>query len=73
MAREIITAHEIPTPYEVIVRPANGRNFRALIYSNNLNLQQDGFRMNALGLDPATGKKISLAPSTRVELGRPIR
>jgi hypothetical protein len=72
VAREIITAHEIPAPYEVITHPVNGVDCRVLIYSKSLNLQQDGYRMNALGIDPTTGRKVSLAPSTKVELGRPI-
>lgn len=72
MTGELIKAKEIPVPHEVIVHPRSGGVFRAEILKNNLNLQQSGYQMNALGRDPYTGKRVSLAPATEVELARPI-
>ena len=74
MSREILTAGNAPIPYEVIVlsQGEGGRMFRAVLTSKKLDTQRVGYQCNAIGIDPTTGKRISLAPTTLVELARPV-
>ena len=73
MLKEIVNAEDVQVPREVIVHPRSGRPmYRVVITAQNLDESQPGYRRNALGIDPVTGQKLSLAPSTRVELGRPV-
>jgi hypothetical protein len=75
VAKEILKAGDAPVPYEVIVlsQGGGGRKSRFILTEKRLNTQRkDCCQFNALGKDPTTGKRISLAPNTIVELARPI-
>ncbi|KKR11150.1 MAG: hypothetical protein UT39_C0011G0022 [Candidatus Woesebacteria bacterium GW2011_GWA1_39_21] len=67
-----VRAMEVETPREVIVKPKSGKYFRAELTKHKLDPQREGYQFNALGRDPRTGRTISLAPRTWVELARPI-
>ena len=71
MAIKLIEAQQIPTPYEVIVhsKGRGGNLYRAEILRIDSNTDGD---LHAIGVDPFTRRKISLAPNTKVELARPI-
>lgn len=72
MKNELIRAGEVQVPYEVIVHSRTGKSFRVELFKNNINPQTEGYQLNALGRDPCTGRKVSLAPATKVELARQI-